>query len=223
MRAVDWPMLRDQHIPEDERPRERKKRLLRRRLSDTATRMFLERGFDAVRVTEIAEACGVTEKTVYNYFPTKESLILDLWESTAASLRTLADPTLPPLQAALAILSGELTALTSWMSAQDDQGHAAELILRFGALLRSTPALQAYQREAADRLIAAAAQALAERAGVAQDAPEPRIAAIALIGLWQIQFQSLGRHLAAGLTPAQLRDAVNADVHRAATVLDTGL
>ena len=47
--------------------RERKKRLMREQLSDTATRMFLERGFDAVRVTEIAEACGVSEKTVFNY------------------------------------------------------------------------------------------------------------------------------------------------------------
>ena len=44
--------------------RERKKRLMRQQLSDTATRMFMERGFDGVRVTEIAEACGVSEKTV---------------------------------------------------------------------------------------------------------------------------------------------------------------
>src|SRR5689334_11485929 len=57
--------------------RERKKRLLRQQLSDTATRMFIERGFDAVRVTEVAEACGVSDKTVFNYFPTKEALVLD--------------------------------------------------------------------------------------------------------------------------------------------------
>ena len=64
-------------MPEAEGLRERKKRLMRQHLSDTATRMFLERGFDAVRVSEIAEACGVSEKTVFNYFPAKESLILD--------------------------------------------------------------------------------------------------------------------------------------------------
>lgn len=40
--------------------RKRKKRLMRQRLSDTATEMFLERGFDAVRVSEIAQACGVS-------------------------------------------------------------------------------------------------------------------------------------------------------------------
>ena len=57
--------------------RERKKRLMRQQLSDTATAMFLERGFDEVRVAEIAAACGVSEKTVFNYFPTKEALVLD--------------------------------------------------------------------------------------------------------------------------------------------------
>ena len=41
----------------------------------------MERGFDAVRVAEIAEACGVSEKTAFNYFPIKESLILDRLES----------------------------------------------------------------------------------------------------------------------------------------------
>ena len=58
---------------------------MRQQLSDTATQMFLERGFDDVRVTEIAEACGVSEKTVFNYFPTKESLILDRLEATMAA------------------------------------------------------------------------------------------------------------------------------------------
>src|SRR5271165_4346418 len=97
--------------------RERKKRLMRQQLSDTATRMFLERGFDAVRVTDIAEACGVSEKTVFNYFPTKESLILDRLELTMASLRTgLAEPGVAPVQAALRILDRELGAMTSWLA-----------------------------------------------------------------------------------------------------------
>src|SRR5436190_19931298 len=68
--------------------RERKKRLMRQQLTDTATAMFLERGFDAVRVSEIAAACGVSEKTVFNYFPSKEALILDLPDATMTRLRT---------------------------------------------------------------------------------------------------------------------------------------
>src|ERR1700727_1389166 len=101
--------------------RERKKRLMRQQLSDTATELFLERGFDAVRVAEIAEACGVSEKTVFNYFPTKEALILDRLEATIGSLRAgLADTAMAPAQAALRILDGELGGITSWLAAQDD-------------------------------------------------------------------------------------------------------
>ena len=39
--------------------------------------MFATRGFDNVKVSEVADRVGVSEKTIYNYFPTKESLVLD--------------------------------------------------------------------------------------------------------------------------------------------------
>jgi AcrR family transcriptional regulator len=99
--------------------------------------MFMERGFDAVRVTEIAEACGVSEKTVFNYFPTKESLILDRLESTMVALKDgLADPAVSPVQAALTILDGELGAMTSWLASQEDPVQASAAIRRFGGLWR---------------------------------------------------------------------------------------
>ena len=105
--APDW--TRDATVSSAEGLRERKKRLMRQQLSDTATAMFLERGFDAVRVAEVAEACGVSEKTVFNYFPVKEALVMDRLEGTLAALRAgLADPALTPVQAALVILDREL-------------------------------------------------------------------------------------------------------------------
>ncbi len=57
--------------------RERKKRQTRQHLSDVATGLFLERGFDAVTIAEVAQAADVSVNTVYNYFPTKEDLFLD--------------------------------------------------------------------------------------------------------------------------------------------------
>jgi AcrR family transcriptional regulator len=186
--------------------------------------MFLQRGFDAVRVTEIAAACDVSEKTVFNYFPTKESLILDRWDTTLASLRTtLADPGLSPLAAALRILSGELTAQTSWLAAQADQAQAQALFLRFGDLLRSTPSLRAHQHDATERLITAAVEVLAGRAGLSPDDPEPRIAGTALLGLWTVQVQSLRRQLGTGQAPERIHQAVAADVDRAARLLGAGL
>ncbi|MGW0935315.1 TetR/AcrR family transcriptional regulator [Streptomyces sp. NPDC002666] len=57
--------------------RERKKRQTRQYISDVATGFFLERGFDAVTIAEIARAADVSVNTVYNYFPAKEDLFLD--------------------------------------------------------------------------------------------------------------------------------------------------
>ena len=52
--------------------RERKKRQTRQYISDVATGLFMERGFDAVTVAEVADAADVSVNTVYNYFSTKE-------------------------------------------------------------------------------------------------------------------------------------------------------
>src|SRR5829696_1284891 len=54
--------------------RARKKRVAREAIAATARRLFAERGFDAVTVAEIAVAADVSEKTVFNHFPTKEDL-----------------------------------------------------------------------------------------------------------------------------------------------------
>ncbi len=224
--AVEWPVPPTQGPQAREAGglRERKKRLMRQQLSDTATQMFLERGFDAVRVSEIAEACGVSEKTVFNYFPTKESLILDRLEATGASLRAgLAEPGISPAEAALRILDGELAAMTSWLARQDDPVQAGAAITRFGRLIEATPSLRAHQSDMMDQFTAVAAAILAERAGMSPDDPEPQIAATALLGLWRVQFQSLAKYLDGVRTPAQVHQAVIADVRRAARLIDTGL
>jgi AcrR family transcriptional regulator len=219
----EWITL-ESTAPPGEGLRERKKRLMRQRLSDTATRMFLDRGFDAVRVAEVAEACGVSEKTVFNYFPTKEALVLDRLEATMASLRTgLAAPAVPPVEAALAILDRELAGMTGWLAGQDDPGQAVRAIRRFGDLIRATPSLRAYQADMMGQFVSVAAEILAVRAGMSTDDPEPQIAARALLGLWHVQADSLRKHLDGSLAPDRIHDLVTADVRRAAQLIDTGL
>ncbi|MEO3842082.1 TetR/AcrR family transcriptional regulator [Streptomyces sp. B22F1] len=56
--------------------RERKKQRTRRLLSETAVRLFLERGYDAVSVAEVAAAAEVSKPTLFRYFPSKEDLVL---------------------------------------------------------------------------------------------------------------------------------------------------
>ncbi len=211
------------HVPA-EGLRERKKRLMRQLLSDTATAMFLEHGFDAVRVAQVASVCGVSEKTVFNYFPVKEALVMDRLETTLTALCTaLADRALTPVQATLTVLDGELSALTGRLTADAVADESREAIRRFGDLIRATPALRAYLADMTDRSAVAAAGVLAARAGMTADEPEPQIAARALLGLWRVQADSLRRHLSQAAAPALLHERVSADVRRAAELIDTGL
>ncbi len=57
--------------------RELKKLHTRQEIADRAMQLFARRGFDHVTVAEVAEAANVSEKTIYNYFPTKEDLFFD--------------------------------------------------------------------------------------------------------------------------------------------------
>jgi AcrR family transcriptional regulator len=67
--------------------RESKKRETRQRLSDVATALFFERGFDAVTVEEIAAAANVSKMTVFNYFTRKEDLFFDREDEVMLLLR----------------------------------------------------------------------------------------------------------------------------------------
>lgn len=204
--------------------RERKKRATRQLLADTAAELFMANGFDGVRVSEIAEACGVSEKTVFNYFPTKESLVMDRLEGTSAALlAALADPDLTPLQAALRVLSAELDAMTVQLASEPNFHQAADRFRRFAALLRSTPSLRAHQHAVTEQLTTDAARILAERTGRSTEDPEPRITAAALVALWPIQYRSLERRLGEAESAAQAAASVTADIRRAADVLENGL
>ncbi|MCS0499299.1 TetR/AcrR family transcriptional regulator [Protaetiibacter mangrovi] len=57
--------------------RERKKAATRKAISDAATLMFIERGFDEVSIREIAEAADVSPTTVFAHFAQKEAIIFD--------------------------------------------------------------------------------------------------------------------------------------------------
>ena len=204
--------------------RERKKRRMRQLLSDTATRMFVDRGFEAVRVAEIAAACEVSEKTVFNYFPSKEALLLDRLDGIVDSVRAaLADRSLAPVPAVLAVLADELHGMISMLDQAEDPAALIERYRRVGALIQSTPALRAYQSSLMDQVTAVAAGILAERAGLEPQAPEPQIAATALLGLWAVQYRALGHYLDEARTPAQINEAVAADVRRAAALIEGGL
>ncbi|HEY1762957.1 MAG TPA: TetR family transcriptional regulator [Acidimicrobiales bacterium] len=204
--------------------RERKKALMRQLISDTATLMFLERGFDEVRVSEVAEACDVSEKTIYNYFPTKESLLLDREEGSTNAIRKALGPDavgISPVDAMVGILKDELDEFVAHLGSSADAMFPQ--IMHFNELIESTPALKAARADMIDRFAQLAAELMAARAGVDPNDPEPQIAADALVGLYRIFHRSIVKYSDMDMSPSELRERVLNDVRRAARLLDTGL
>jgi hypothetical protein len=97
------------------------------------------------------------------------------------------------------------------------------MMRRFSELFERTPSLRAAQQDMMQRLVEAAAQAMAARAGMDPEDPEPQIAADALIGLWRVQFRALKKYSDGTRPPYEVRDLVIAEVRRAARLIDTGL
>ncbi len=208
--------------PQPESLRQRRRRELRQQLSDVATQMFLEHGFDSVRVADVARACGVTEATVFNHFRSKESLLVDRWDVAIESVRSkLADPQAAPLDAVLVVLEDELDFVTS--ASSDAHPHdGVRNLRRFRSLVESTPSLIAHERAALDRMTDTTAVALAARWGGAPEDPEPWITAAALTGLWNVMYRSLRQALSTDDVPL-IREQVCRDVRRAAATLQQGL
>ena len=141
--------------------REHKKDQTRRRISDVATRLFLERGYDAVTTTEIAQAAEVSPATLFNYFPVKEALVFDEDRALEDALVTAvtAGPAGTGLLDALrqAILDGP------YLRFARDPAYAA-----FFNLIRSTPELARYARSMATRYEHAIAGAMQDTIGEAE-------------------------------------------------------
>lgn len=58
--------------------RVRKKAQARQRIVDVATRLFEERGIDATSIDDIARAVELSRATVFNHFPYKEAILVEI-------------------------------------------------------------------------------------------------------------------------------------------------
>lgn len=169
--------------------RERKKRETRQRISDIATGLFADRGFDAVTVAEVARAAGVSAMTVFNYFPRKEDLFLDRIPQAAELLAGAVRDRTP----------GEtpLTALRRLALRLLDERHplggVGETFAPFWRVVADSPALRARAREGAEEVENELATALAET-----DAPHPRLLAALVVAAYRTVFAASVRRLMAG-------------------------
>ena len=70
--------------------RDRRKIRQREAIVDGAIRLFDERGIDATTMEDIAEAVEVSRATVFNYFPYKEAILVEIGAQLVADIATQA-------------------------------------------------------------------------------------------------------------------------------------
>ena len=86
--------------PNDLSLQERKQELVRTELFNAAWQLFGERGYEATTVAEIAAAAGVSRRTFFRYYASKEDVLVETSDDIFAVLRPLAGVLAPALQAA---------------------------------------------------------------------------------------------------------------------------
>jgi AcrR family transcriptional regulator len=159
---------------QDEGLRERKRRAAREAIAATARQLFAERGFDAVTVSQVAAAADVSEKTVFNYFPTKEDLAFAGREEGVA--RLVMDITgRPPGTSVLDVFRALTTTVLDAFVAPGD-----ESLLTVAKIIRNSPMLQQRLTVGWDSGAAAITTAIAETSGAADGDLVPAIVARSL-------------------------------------------
>ncbi|MGV9600339.1 TetR/AcrR family transcriptional regulator [Streptosporangium sandarakinum] len=165
--------------------RELKKQQTRQSISDTATRLFIEHGFEKVTIAEIAAAAQVAKMTVTNYFPRKEDLALDTHEAFIASLaRTVAARA--EGESALAALRREFMAAVERRDAVT--GFSGP---DFARMIADSPTLTARLRELHELREDALARVLAADTGAAPGDLTPRAVAALLTTVHRTLFQQV--------------------------------
>ncbi|ROS23991.1 TetR/AcrR family transcriptional regulator [Cellulomonas sp. PhB150] len=141
--------------------RERNAAHTRELITGTALSLFVEQGYDATTMEEIAEGAEVSTSTLYRYFPSKDLLVIGPFElrgQMAAELQSR------PVDEPLALALGHaLTALLTTPRPGTDRIRQLRMVLDSNAGLRAR-ALEEFVRE---RMLLE--QAIAERTGRAVD------------------------------------------------------
>ncbi|MGI5376419.1 TetR/AcrR family transcriptional regulator [Streptomyces sp. CA-251387] len=192
--------------------RERKKQRMYQTVSDTAIRLFLEKGFDAVSVAEVAAAAEISKPTLFRYFPAKEDLVLyRIADHEQEAARVVAEGPGSPLEALRRHFLDGLERCDPVTGLNDDPR-----VLAFHSLLYGTPALVARVYAYQQRSEAALAEAL----GGDLDA---RLAAGQIIAVLRILANENWRRIASGESVAEVREDAVAAAERAFGWLERGL
>jgi AcrR family transcriptional regulator len=198
--------------------RERKKGRTRELIADTALRLFIERGFDEVTVTEIAEAAEVDAKTVYNHFPSKPELVFQRLETFENGLLTAVRERKPGESILSAFTRYALA--TQGLLADPAASRQLEQISR---LISDSPALLAHEQQVFARFTASLAALIADETDSSVTDIQPWVVANTLMGFHRSLVAYVRRETLAGTPNAKLARDLRAQAKSAVATLELGL
>jgi AcrR family transcriptional regulator len=196
--------------------REVKKERTRRLIAETAARLFAERGYENVAVTDVAREAQVAEQTVYNYFPAKEQLVTDLEAQVQDRVCELIRSRPPGVTPAAAI-RGFVVEYADGIRRIRPELWRGEL----GYLAAISPTVHRLALELIDRLAAAIAAAVGDTTAVSPEIA--RLQGIAIAGVFQILISEAGRRTVHGENQARIADEVRPMVENVLDELDRWL
>ena len=167
-------------MPSDRRSR--KRLATRQGISNAATRLFFERGFDHVTVDEIAAAADVGRMTVFNHFPRKEDMFFDRDEEGREILREAlrqCDPCVAPIET-LRLLAHRFVAEQNPLVRFTAESQS------FIETIEGSETLKARARAIRDEIAQVVTVALSECVGRKPTDPDADLAAGVLLATWTV-------------------------------------
>jgi AcrR family transcriptional regulator len=159
--------------------REAHKLATRRAIQLAADALFDERGYERTTVRDVADAAGVTERTFFRYFASKEALLakdIERWLpilGEAIRRRPATEPPLDAVERALSTLTPRLRESThhSWLFADGPPGPKLErttpgLLLKFEAAVAEALVDRGSSDEYTCQVLARCAVAALRSAGI---------------------------------------------------------
>lgn len=153
--------------------RERTRNAVREQLAEAALKLFVEQGFEATTVEQIAAATGLSRRSFHRYFASKEDVLgqwfVEMGEQLAAALASR-----PPEEAPWYALRRTFDGLIEGLSSRPEA-------LSITRMMLNTPALHGSHLEKQAQWRSALGEVLRQR--LADGASRPaHVAAVALVG-----------------------------------------
>lgn len=194
--------------------RERKKQRTHDAISAAAISLFLERGYDAVSVADVAEAAEVSKPTLFKYFPSKEDLVLHRIADHKGEAARVVRERRPGESPLAALRRHFLDGLDRRDPVTGLNDH--EQVLAYHRMVFTTPSLAA-------RVASYTEAEEAELAGALGGGITARLAAGQIIAVQRILARENWRRLIEGVPAARLHADAVAAANAAFDLLERGL